>query len=68
MSWYLRPFVVVILLFFVLGPIGLPLLFKSPGFGRAWKIILTAAVIVYTVYLVILTIKIVTSVSQMIKY
>jgi hypothetical protein len=51
-GWYLRPFVIVLLLFFVLGPFGLPLLFKSPGFGKTWKIILTVAVVIYTVYLV----------------
>ncbi len=56
--WHSRPWVIVLLLFFVLGPFGLPLLFRSPGFGKTWKIILTAAVIVYTVYLVIASLEI----------
>jgi hypothetical protein len=51
LKWYLRPIGVVLLLFFVLGPFGLPLLYKSPKFGRMSKIILTIAVVVYTSYL-----------------
>jgi hypothetical protein len=66
--WYLRPFVIVLLLFFVLGPFGLPLLFKSPSLSKTWKIILTAAVIVYTVYLVFVSIKIGTGVYEEMKY
>ena len=46
------------LLFFVLGRFGLPLLFKSPRFGRTWKVILTMAVVVYTVYLIFASLKI----------
>ncbi len=56
-KWYFRPFAIILLLFFVLGPFGLPFLFKSPAFNKTWKIILTAAVIVYTVYLLIVTIR-----------
>ena len=51
-SWYYRPWAVVLLLFFVLGPLGLPLLWKSPSFTRVWKVILTVAMAVYTVLLV----------------
>ena len=61
-GWYLRPLVVILLLFFVLGPFGLPLLFKSPRFGKTWKIILTMAVVVYTAYLVFASVKIGTAV------
>jgi hypothetical protein len=50
-KWYLRPMGVVLLLFFVLGPFGLPLLYKSPNFNKTSKIILTVAVILYTFYL-----------------
>ena len=49
--WYHRPWAVVLLLFVVLGPIGLPLLWRSPSFTRGWKIVLTLAVVVYTVLL-----------------
>jgi hypothetical protein len=66
-GWYLRPLVVILLLFFVLGPFGLPLLFKSPRFGKTWKIVLTMAVVVYTVYLIFVSVKIVTAVHTEMK-
>jgi len=50
-AWYYRPWAVVFLLFVVLGPFGLPLLWKSPGFSRGWKIALTIATAVYTLML-----------------
>jgi len=45
--WYHRPFWVVVLLFVVVGPFGLPLLWKSPSFSRAAKVVLTVAMIAY---------------------
>ena len=57
-KWYLRPIGVVLLLFFVLGPLGLPLLYKSPKFGKASKIILTIVVMVYTCYLIFASLEI----------
>jgi hypothetical protein len=57
-KWYLRPMSVILLLFFVLGPLGLPLLYRSPKFGRTLKIILSAVVIIYTLYLVFATLEI----------
>ena len=51
-TWYYRPWAVVVLLFLVLGPFGLPLLWKSPSFTRGWKIVLTVAMVVYTVLLI----------------
>lgn len=51
-AWYYRPWAVVGLLFLVLGPLGLPLLWKSPSFSRTWKIVLTVAMVVYSVLLV----------------
>ena len=57
-KWYLRPIGVVALLFFVLGPFGLPLLYKSPNFGKASKIILTIVVIMYTSYLIFASLEI----------
>jgi hypothetical protein len=56
-KWYLRPMGVVLLLFFVLGPLGLPLLYKSPHFGKKWKIILTIGVLMYTSYLIIASVE-----------
>ena len=49
--WYYRPWAVLILLFIVLGPFGLPLLWRSPSFTRGWKILLTLAVLAETVML-----------------
>jgi hypothetical protein len=56
--WYLRPMSVILLLFFVLGPFGLPLLYRSPKFSKTLKIVLTAVVIIYTSYLVFATLEI----------
>ena len=57
-KWYLKPISVVLLLFFVLGPFGLPLLYKSPKFNKTLKIILTIAVIIYTSYLIFASLEI----------
>lgn len=57
MKWYYRPWVVVLLLFLVLGPLGLPLLYKSPQFSKGWKGGLTILTLLYTGYLIWATIK-----------
>ena len=56
-KWYFRPFAIILLLFFVLGPFGLPLLFRSSAFGKTWKIILTGRSSSIPVYLLIVTIR-----------
>ena len=50
--WYHRPVWVLVLLFAVLGPFGLPYLWKSPRFSQAMKVALTIAVVAYTAFLV----------------
>jgi len=57
-KWYLRPVIVILLLFFVLGPLGLPLLYKSPKFSKTLKAILTIIVIFYTCYLIFATVEV----------
>jgi len=57
-KWYLRRISVILLLFFVLGPFGLPLLYKSREFGRTSKIALTIVVIIYTSYLILASLEI----------
>jgi hypothetical protein len=57
-KWYLRPVSIVLLLFFVLGPFGLPLLYKSPAFSKTLKIVLSIAVILYTFYLIFASLEI----------
>ena len=47
------------MLLFVLGPFGLPLLYKSPRFNRTWKIIWTIIMAAYTWALIGSTIAIV---------
>ena len=51
--WFYSIGFVLVMLFFVLGPLGLPLLWKSPRFPLWAKILLTAAVLVYTLWLVL---------------
>ena len=47
-KWYHGRLTVLLMLFFVLGPFGLPLLWKSPRFSKLWKQILTALTLIYT--------------------
>ena len=55
--WYYRPWIVVLLLIFVLGPFGLPLVYKSPQFNGTTKILLTVLMVFYTWYLGVVTIE-----------
>ncbi len=55
-KWYHNVWLVLLMLFVVLGPFGLPLLWKSPRFSRLMKIMLTLATFLYTWWLVIVTI------------
>jgi hypothetical protein len=50
-KWYHRPAWVLVLLFVVLGPLGLPYLWGSPRFSRAMKIALTIVELLYTAML-----------------
>jgi len=57
--WYHRPAWVLVLLFGVLGPFGLPYLWGSPRFSRNMKLVLTTLVLAYTALFVDETIRIV---------
>ena len=57
-KWYLKPVGVILILFVVLGPLGLPLLYKSPKFSKTLKIILTVIVILYTSLLILTSLEI----------
>jgi len=50
--WFYSVWSVLLALFVVLGPFGLPLLWKSPRFSRGAKVLLTALTAVYTLVLV----------------
>jgi hypothetical protein len=47
--WILTKTGVLVMLFLVLGPFGLPFLYKSPAFTKGQKAFWTAAVLLYTV-------------------
>ena len=51
-SWWESPWVVLSLLFLVLGPLALPMLWGSRRFTPLWKIILTVFVTLFTVFLI----------------
>jgi hypothetical protein len=66
-KWYYRPFWVLVLLFLVLGPLGLPYLWRSPRFSRGAKMLLTGCVVVYTGLLIVETIRLVHEVRDELK-
>lgn len=57
MKWYHNTWFVLGMLFFVLGPFGLPLVWKHPRFSRRTKWILTIATALYTVLLIDVSIR-----------
>ena len=58
LKWYYRPVWVLLLLFVVLGPFGLPYLWKSPSFSRSSKVVLTVLVVAYMALFIEETIRI----------
>ena len=56
-KWYYNIWFVLFMLFFVLGPFGLPLVWKNPRFSRSVKMVLSIAMIFYAAFLVDLTIR-----------
>lgn len=63
-TWHHSVWFVLFLLFFVLGPFVLPLVWKSPRFSRRLKGLLTATAIGYTVLLAQLIARMVTAVTE----
>ena len=55
--WYHNIWFVLFMLFFVIGPFGLPLVWSNPKFSRGVKIGLSIAMVLYTIALVDLTIR-----------
>ena len=66
-KWYYRPFWVLVLCFVVLGPFGLPYLWRSPRFSRGAKILLSGCVIVYTGLIVVESVRLVQEVRDEMK-
>lgn len=56
-KWYHNVWFVLLALFFVLGPFGLPLVWKNPRFSRGIKVALTVVMVVYTVALIAMTVR-----------
>jgi predicted nucleic acid-binding Zn ribbon protein len=63
-KWYYNIWFVLLMLIFVLGPLGLPLVWKNPTFPRWLKITLTLAMVAYTVLLIDATLKAVAAVMN----
>jgi hypothetical protein len=54
-AWYYNVWLMLFLLFFVLGPFGLPLIWKHPTLPRGAKASLSVVVLVYTAWLLQVT-------------
>ena len=66
-KWYYNVWFTLAMLLFVLGPFGLPLVWKNPHFSRGVKIALTLVMVAYTVLAVDLTVQIFRAVMQKIN-
>jgi len=64
LKWYYRPVWVLVLLFLVLGPLALPYLWRSPGFSRRVKVVLTVLVLAYAGLFIDETIRVVRAVKS----
>ena len=62
--WHQNVWFVLFMLFFVIGPFGLPLVWKNPRFPRWVKVALTLAMVVYTVALIDVTVRAFRAVMQ----
>ena len=56
-KWYYNVWFTLFMLCFVLGPFGLPLVWRNPHFSRRVKGVLTVIMVFYTVLLVDVTIR-----------
>lgn len=63
-KWYYNVWFVLLMLFFVLGPFGLPLVWKHPRWSRWIKLALTLVMAVYTIVLIDATIRAVRAIMQ----
>ena len=56
-KWYYNLWFVLFMLFFVLGPFGLPLVWKNPRFSHPVKLVLTIVTALWTIALIALTLR-----------
>ena len=66
-KWYYNIWFVLVMLFLVLGPFGLPLVWKNPRFSRMTKILLTGAMVLYTLALVGVVVRAVGAVMEQVR-
>ena len=64
-KWYYKPLAVLVLLFLIGGPLALPLLYRSPCFTRTAKVLLTIAVVLFTLYLMWASLEILRKVLEL---
>ena len=63
-KWYYNVWFVLLMLLFVAGPLGLPLVWKNPRFSRGVKIGLTLLMVFYTLLLIEMTVRMVRAVME----
>jgi hypothetical protein len=51
LAWYHSPLGIALLTLFVLGPLALPLVWRSPAFGPRGRAVATVLILLYTVLL-----------------
>ena len=66
-KWYYNVWFVLLMLFFVLGPLGLPLVWKNPRFSKTVKMLLTGAMVLYTLLLVDVVVRAVGAVMDQMR-
>ena len=66
-KWYYNIWFVLFMLFFVLGPFGLPLVWKNPRFSKTVKMLLTGAMVLYTLLLVDVVVRAVGAVMEQMR-
>jgi len=65
--WYYHIWFVLLMLFVVLGPFGLPLVWRNPKMSRRVKIVLTLLTAAFTYLVVIATLKVARTVSEQLR-
>ena len=63
-KWYHNVWFVLFLLFFVLGPFGLPLVWKNQKFSRPLKLVLTVVMVLYTLFIIDVTLRAIRAVTN----
>jgi uncharacterized membrane protein YvbJ len=61
-KWFHKPFMIVIA-FLTVGPLAIPLVWMNPNFSRNKKIVISAIMIIVSIYLVIAVMNSIKSIS-----